>query len=90
MEREGSDGRGSGCRWGGCVGGRTWLGIVVPHDLEVLPVPRRPRIRHVYPIERMVPVPVARESNPHRHVDHLWRAAAMPRVRKTRRAFIDL
>ena len=69
---------------------RTGQRIVVPDDLEVLPVPRRPRIRHVYPIERMVSVPVARESNPHRHVDHLWRAAAMPRVRKTHRAFIEL
>lgn len=56
---------GGRCGW---ADGRTRLGIVVPHDFEVPPVPRRSRVRHVYPIERMVPVPVASESNPHRHV----------------------
>jgi hypothetical protein len=46
---------------------RTWLGVVVPDDLDVPSVSRGFAVRDVYSIERQVAVPVPRQANAHRH-----------------------
>ena len=47
--------------------GRTWLGIVVTDNFDVLPVARTPGVSHEYAVEGHVAVPEARESNFHHH-----------------------